>query len=116
MPQPTHKITVFVHASPDGATWRCNPHLSYLESMAKDGYTPNTDRFLIKCDDSCITDVEPLPKPIEAGDWVTITGWKDHPPGTAYEVLHVANGRAWIRGRDCFDSLIKLEDIERTAF
>jgi hypothetical protein len=99
--KPTHEITVPVALN--NAWWE-------TQSPCQNGPFP-----IIRADHPLVT-VRELPRPIEAGDWVTITGWEHNPPGEPFEVLHVSDGRAWIRDAKGFNSLINIEDIERTPF
>ena len=99
--KPTHEITV--------------PVVKYLDSWCTRAKSSNALYMIIRCDHPLVT-VHELPRPIEAGDWVTITGWNSHPQGEAFEVLHVHEGRAWIKDKDNYHCLINIEDITRTTF
>lgn len=99
--KPTHEITVPVFL--DDMWWN-------TQSRDLTRVTP-----IIRVDHPLVT-VHELPRPIEAGDWITITGWENVQPGGAFEVLHVSDSLAWIRDAKGFNSLINLKDITRTAF
>ena len=99
--KPTHEITIPVVLN---TTWW------ETQGFGRRGTLP-----IIRVDHHLAT-VHELPSPIEAGDWVTITGWKNVPPGEVFEVLHVSEGRAWIKDAKGFNSLINIEDIQRTPF
>jgi hypothetical protein len=99
--KPTHEVTIPVVLN---AGWWETQNIGRKGSIS------------LICAGHPLVTVRELPRPIEAGDWVTITGWKNVPPGEVFEVLHVSDNRAWIKDAKGFNSLINIEDIKRTAF
>ena len=102
IPKPTHRVTINCWVEDGGRA-------------PKYVWFPDSGDFIFK-DDKAIASVEELPKPIEAGDWVTINRCNAFTKGLAYEVLHVHDHRAWLKDKDNHQFLINIEDITRTTF